>query len=276
MPQQNNKTITLNNGVEMPLLGLGVFQTKDGREVENAVRWALAAGYRSIDTAAMYRNETGVGNAVRSSSLPREEIFVTTKVWNSDQGYDSTLRAFDLSLNKLGLDYIDLYLVHWPVQSKFKETWRALEMLYESNRVKAIGVSNFLRHHLDDLLQGANVVPAVNQIEHHPYLQQADLIAYCRKLGIVPEAWSPIMKGRVTEVPELIQIGEKYGKTAVQVTLRWMVQRNIVTIPKSANRERIQANSDIFDFTLTGSDIAVIDSLDKGERIGPDPNNFTS
>lgn len=268
------KTILLNNDVEMPLLGLGVFQARDGREVEQAITWALEAGYRSIDTAAAYRNEEGVGSAIRNSSVPREEIFVTTKLWNGDQRQGTMLSAFETSLEKLGLDYVDLYLIHWPVKGKYKESWRVLESIYESGRAKAIGVSNFLIHHLDDLMQDANVVPTVNQIEFHPFLQQPDLIAHCRKLGIVPEAWSPIMKGRVMQVPELVQIGEKYGKTAVQVTLRWMIQKEIITIPKSVKQARIQANGDIFDFALSDDDMAAIDNLDKNERIGPDPDNF--
>ncbi|MCA9931624.1 MAG: aldo/keto reductase [Anaerolineales bacterium] len=269
-----NTTANLHNDVPMPLFGLGVFKSKEGSEVETAVQWALEAGYRSIDTAALYGNETGVGRAIRACSIPRSDIFVTSKVWNSDQGYDQTLRAFDTSIEKLGFEYLDLYLVHWPVKGEYKETWRALEAIYRSGRVKAIGVSNFLINHLDDLLQSADVVPMVNQFEFHPYLQTPALVSYCKAHQIVVEAWSPIMKGRVMQVPELVQLGEKYGKTAVQVTLRWMLQRGIVTIPKSVKQARIQSNADIYDFELTEAEIALINGLDRGERIGPDPANF--
>ena len=270
-----NTTFTLNNGVEMPLFGLGVFKSQDGDEVINAINWALDAGYRLIDTAAIYGNEVGVGAAIRNSGVPRDEIFVTTKVWNSAQREGRVLEAFDESLEKLGLDYVDLYLVHWPVKGKYKETWKQLESLVKTDRVRAIGVSNFLPHHLDDLMQDAEIVPAVNQVEFHPRLQQPELIAACRNYGILPQAWSPIMKGRVLDVPELVEIGNQYGKSAVQVTLKWMLQRNISTIPKSVKEARIQANSDLFDFTLTDDEIAQINQLDTGGRIGPNPDTFT-
>ena len=270
-----NTTFTLNNGVEMPLFGLGVFKSQDGDEVINAINWALDAGYRLIDTAAIYGNEVGVGAAIRNSGVPRDEIFVTTKVWNSAQREGRVLEAFDESLEKLGLDYVDLYLVHWPVKGKYKETWKQLESLVKTDRVRAIGVSNFLPHHLDDLIQDAEIVPAVNQVEFHPRLQQPELIAACRNYGILPQAWSPIMKGRVLDVPELVEIGNQYGKSAVQVTLKWMLQRNISTIPKSVKEARIQANSDLFDFTLTDDEIAQINQLDTGGRIGPNPDTFT-
>lgn len=270
-----NTTTTLNNNVEMPLFGLGVFKSQDGDEVINAINWALEAGYRLIDTAAIYGNEVGVGDAIRNSSVPRDEIFVTTKVWNSAQREGRVLEAFDESLAKLGLDYVDLYLVHWPVKGKYKETWKQLESLVKTDRVRAIGVSNFLPHHLDDLMQDAEIVPAVNQVEFHPRLQQPELIAACRNYGILPQAWSPIMKGRVLDVPELVEIGNQYGKSAVQVTLKWMLQCNISTIPKSVKEARIQANSDLFDFTLTDDEIAQINQLDTGERIGPNPDTFT-
>ncbi|KAA3664694.1 MAG: aldo/keto reductase [Chloroflexi bacterium] len=274
MVQSIQDKVALHNGVLMPLLGLGVFQSEDGTEVEQAIRWAFDVGYRSIDTATFYRNESGVGKAVRESGLPRSEVFVTTKVWNSDQGYDQTLRAFDISMKKLGLDYLDLYLIHWPVNGKYKDTWRAFETIYQTGRVKAIGVSNFLVPHLDDLLQSVNIAPMVNQIEFHPYLQTPDLVAYCRTHHIVVEAWSPIMRGQVLQVPELIQLGEKYNKSAVQVTLRWMLQLGIVTIPKSVKKERIQANAELFDFSLTDAEMEGINELDRGFRTGPDPDNF--
>ena len=268
-------TITLNNGVEMPLLGLGVFQSGDGQEVINAINWAFATGYRLIDTAASYGNEEGVGAAVRNSAIPREQIFVTTKVWNSAQREDRVLAAFDESLAKLGLAYVDLYLVHWPVAGKYKATWRHLEALMATGRVRAIGVSNFMPHHLDDLMQDATITPAVNQIEYHPRLQQPELIAACRNYGIVPQAWSPIMKGRVMDIPELVEIGRRHGKNAVQITLKWMLQQQISTIPKSAREGRIRDNGDLFDFTLTDAEMAQISSLDKGQRVGPDPDNFS-
>jgi diketogulonate reductase-like aldo/keto reductase len=264
----------LANGVRMPWLGLGVLHIAEGKQVENAVRWALEAGYRHIDTAAVYGNEVGVGQAIKQSGVPRKEIFVTTKVWNSDQGYDHTLAAFETSLQRLRLDYVDLYLVHWPVKDKFKETWRALETIYDSGRVRAIGVRNFLRHHLENLLETARLVPMVNQVEFHPYLQQPELQSLCREHQIQLEAWRPIMKGRVNQLPELVALADKYGKTPVQVTLRWMMQRGIVTIPKSEQEHRIQSNADLYDFELEPPDLAVIDGLDQAERLGEDPDNF--
>ena len=258
----------------MPRLGLGVFKLQEGAEVADAVVWALEAGYRSIDTAKIYANEAGVGKALRQSGVPREEIFVTTKVWNSDQGYDSTLRAFETSLSKLGMDYVDLYLVHWPVKGKYTESWKALEEIYRSGRAKAIGVSNFLVHHLEDVLEIATITPMVNQIEFHPRLQQPALQDFCRSHNIQLEAWSPIMKGRVLDIPELVSMGEKYEKNAVQVTLRWLLQKDIVAIPKSAKKDRIISNADIFDFELTDAEMNQIDGLDLDERIGPDPDNF--
>jgi len=274
MPQSIHDTAKLHNGCAMPWFGLGVWQAEEGREVQQAVIWALEAGYRSIDTAAIYQNEHGVGKAITEGKVPREDIFLTTKVWNNDQGYDSTMRAFQESLDRLGMDYVDLYLIHWPVTGKYKETWRALETLYEEGRAKAIGVSNFLVHHLEDLLADAKITPMVNQVEFHPRLQQPELLAFDQKHGIIHEAWSPIMRGEVHGIPELQQIGEKYGKTPVQVTLRWEIQKGVVTIPKSVNQDRIQSNADIFDFKLTDDDMAVIDGLDQGERLGEHPDNF--
>jgi diketogulonate reductase-like aldo/keto reductase len=267
-------TTVLSNGVKMPWLGLGSLYMPDGEAVENAVRWALETSYRSIDTASYYQNEVGVGRAIKQSGIPREEIFVTSKVWNTDQGYDNTLAAFESSLKRLDMDYVDLYLVHWPVEGKFKETYRALETIYESGQARAIGVSNFLIHHLEALLEEARIVPMVNQVEFHPYLQQPDLQAFCCKHQIQLEAWRPIMKGQVMQVPELIELGQKYGKTPIQVTLRWILQHEIVTIPKSQQKQRIQDNADIFDFEIEPEDMALIDGLDRGERLGPDPDNF--
>ena len=264
----------LHNGVPMPWLGLGVLYMDEGGTVETAVGWALEAGYRHIDTASIYGNEAGVGRAIQQSDVPREKIFITTKVWNSDQGYDATLRAFDASLERLGTDYVDLYLVHWPVADLYRETWRALETIYDTGRARAIGVSNFLVHHLEDLLETARIVPMVDQVEFHPYLQLPDLQAFCRSHHIQMEAWRPIMKGKVMQIPELIELGEKYGKNPVQITLRWMIQRGVVAIPKSQRKERIISNADIFDFEIEDEDMALIDSLDRGERMGQDPDNF--
>jgi methylglyoxal/glyoxal reductase len=266
-------TMTLNNGIEMPRFGLGVFKAEAGSESENAVRWALEAGYRAVDTAALYRNEAEVGKIVNAGIVPREDVFVTSKVWVDNLSYEGTKAAFDESMSKLGLDYVDLYLVHWPVND-WKGAWKALEEIYKTDRVRAIGVSNFLEHHLDELLDMAEVPPAVNQIEFHPYLQQPNLQAYCRDKNIALTAWAPIMKGRVMEVPTLVEIGEKYGKSAVQVTLRWMLQIGVITIPKSARKERIADNANIYDFELADAEIQAINALDKNERIGPNPDSF--
>ncbi|MFO7974122.1 MAG: aldo/keto reductase [Candidatus Hydrogenedentota bacterium] len=265
---------TLHNGVDMPWLGLGVFRASQGGEVEQAIQWAVDIGYRSIDTATVYNNEEGVGEGVRRSGVPREQLFITTKVWNSDQGYDRTLKAFEASLQRLGMDYVDLYLIHWPVAGKFQDTWRALEELYGAGKAKAIGVSNFLVPHLEDLLAGAKIVPMVNQVEFHPYLVQSDLLGFCSEHEIRVEAWSPLMKGNAAEEPTLTRLGAKYGKSAVQLVLRWDLQHEVITIPKSVHRDRIAANADIFDFEISEEDMEAIDALDRGKRFGPDPNNF--
>jgi diketogulonate reductase-like aldo/keto reductase len=242
--------------------------------VENAVKTALKTGYKSIDTAAIYQNERGVGNAIRESGLPREDIFLTSKVWNTEQGYKTTIAAFYQSLEKLQTDYLDLYLIHWPKGKISIETWRALEELHKKGEIKAIGISNFLVHHLEDFLPHCKIMPAVNQVEFHPELIQPELLAYCKNKGIQPEAWAPIMKGKVNEVPVMIEIAEKYGKTPVQVVLRWDIQKGVVTIPKSVTPSRIQANADIFDFELSDEDMAKIDGLDKNVRIGFHPDSI--
>lgn len=265
--------LTLNNGLEMPRFGLGVYQTEVGSETENAVQWALESGYRAVDTAALYRNEAEVGKIVRSGIVPRDRVFVTTKVWIDNISYDGAKKAFDTSLSRLGMDVVDLYLIHWPVRD-WQGAWRALEEIYASGRAKAIGVSNFMQHHLEELMSFANVTPAVNQFEHHPFLQQPGLVKFCQDNGIAVTAWAPIMKGRVMDVPELVAISKKYGKSPVHVTLRWMLQRDVITIPKSARKDRIQTNADLYDFELTDDDIATINALDKSGRIGPDPDNF--
>jgi diketogulonate reductase-like aldo/keto reductase len=269
-----DSTVTLNNGVEIPQLGLGVFQSDPGRETQQAVEWAIEAGYRHIDTAKLYDNEHSVGRGVRAAGA--SDVFVTSKVWNTDQGFDATLAAFDASRQRLAFDIVDLYLIHWPVpaQGLAFETWRALEQLYGEGRVRAIGVSNFEPHHLDELLAAAEVVPAVNQVELHPYLQQRKLRDHCRAAGIRVEAWSPLAQGRVVDDPVLTSIGAAYGKTAVQVTIRWLLQLGIVTIPKSVHRDRIVANADVYDFALSEDDMARIEALDRGGRIGPHPDRF--
>lgn len=269
-----NGSFTLNNGIKMPYLGLGVFECKNNEEVVNAVGWAIDAGYRHIDTAAIYRNEDGVGTGIRQSGIHREDIFVTSKVWNADQGYESTIHAFEQSLNLLELDYLDLYLIHWPVKGKYIETWKALEYLYREKRVRAIGVSNFMEHHLVSLLKEAEIVPMVNQLEFHPYLVQQELLDFCVSKGIQYESWSPLMKGKVLEVDLMYELADKYQKTIVQVVLRWNLQKGVVTIPKSSRQERIVSNADLFDFQISKEDMKRINSLDRNLRVGPDPDNF--
>jgi methylglyoxal/glyoxal reductase len=261
----------LNNGVRMPWLGLGVFQVQDGDEVIRSVRQAIEIGYRSIDTAAGYRNEAGVGEAIKQSGIAREELFITTKLANSDQGYESTLRAFEESRRKLDLDYVDLYLIHWPGKDKFQDTWKAFEKLHKEGYIRAIGVSNFKIHHLETLKQGSDIIPAVNQVEFHPLLNQQELLQYCRKEGIQLEAWSPIMKGNL-DLPQLTALAQKYGKTPAQIVLRWDLQHGVVTIPKSVRAERIRENAAIFDFTLSDEDMRAIDQMNQDHRFGPDPD----
>jgi len=268
-----NNAVKLNNGLMMPWLGFGVFQIDDGPEVERAVSYALEVGYRSIDTATVYKNEIGVGKAIKESGIPREDIFLTTKVWNDDMRKKRTLEAFEESLSRLDTDYVDLYLVHWPVEGFYKEAWIKMEEIYDSGRSKAIGVSNFQEHHLDDILE-FSIVPAVNQIEFHPYLLQPGLLEFCQKHKVQVEAWSPLMQGHILDNPVIQEIAGGYGKTTAQVILRWDLQHEVVTIPKSVNNDRILENADIFDFELTPSEIARLDALDIGMRNGPDPDNF--
>lgn len=266
-------TVTLNNGIQMPQFGFGVWRIPEGEQTVSAVRVALETGYRSIDTAALYKNEEGVGRTIRESGIARGELFVTTKVWNSDQGYDQTLRAFEASLQRLAMDYVDLYLVHWPVKGKYKDTWRALERLYAQKLTRAIGVSNFQPHHIEDLLADAQVVPTLNQVELHPLLAQRQVRACCAEHDIVVEAWSPLMQGHL-DIPVLAQIAERHGKTPAQVVLRWDIQSGISTIPKSVHADRIRQNAAIFDFELSPEDMRAIDGLDAGRRYGADPDNF--
>ncbi|RAW12278.1 aldo/keto reductase [Paenibacillus taichungensis] len=267
-------TTTLNNGVKMPWLGFGVFKVKDGEEVVDAVKTAIQAGYRSIDTAKAYNNETGVAQGIRESGIAREDLFITTKVWNGDQGYESTLAAFEASMERLELEYLDLYLIHWPVKGKYKDTWRALEKLHKEGRIRAIGVSNFQIHHLEDLMTDATIKPAVNQVELHPLLIQTELREYCSKHQIQIEAWSPLGQGHLLEHPLLLEIAAKYSKSPAQVILRWDLQNGIVTIPKSVTPQRIRDNADLFDFELTTEEIERINQLNENKRFGSDPDNF--
>ncbi|MGG4482835.1 aldo/keto reductase [Paenibacillus illinoisensis] len=267
-------TTTLYNGVKMPWLGFGVFKVKDGEEVVEAVKTAIQAGYRSIDTAKAYNNETGVAQGIRESGVAREDLFITTKVWNSDQGYESTLAAFEASMERLELEYLDLYLIHWPVKGKYKDTWRALEKLHREGRIRAIGVSNFQIHHLEDLMTNATIKPAVNQVELHPLLIQSELRDYCSKHQIQIEAWSPLGQGNLLEHPLLQDIAAKYGKSPAQVILRWDLQNGIVTIPKSVTPQRIRENADLYDFELTADEIEQINGLNENKRFGSDPDNF--
>jgi len=268
-------TVTLNNGVEIPQLGFGVFQVPDD-ETAAAVTTALDTGYRSIDTAAIYDNERGVGQAIADSGIARDELFITTKLWNTEHGYDNTLRAFDASLNKLGLDHVDLYLIHWPVPSadKYLQTWAAFERLLADGRTRSIGVSNFQPPHLRRLLDQGGTVPVVNQIELHPVLQQATLRELHTEQGIVTEAWSPLAQGELLGTPEIIKIAAKHSKTPAQVILRWHLQLGNVVIPKSVTPSRIRENIEVFDFELDGEDLDAVADLDQAHRIGPDPDTF--
>lgn len=268
-------TIPLNSGTSIPQVGFGVFQVP-AEETEAAVLTALEAGYRSIDTAAAYRNETAVGAAIKASGIPREELFVTTKLWNADQGAEEALRAFDVSLGKLGLTYVDLYLIHWPAPGKqlYVETWQALEKVQAEGSSRAIGVSNFQTHHLREILESSDVVPAVNQIELHPRLAQAELRAFHAEHGIVTEAWSPLAQGAVLNDPTITSIARAHDRTPAQVVLRWHVQLGNVVIPKSVTPERIAANVALFDFELSDEQMAAIAKLDDGTRTGPHPDEF--
>ncbi|WP_105980194.1 aldo/keto reductase [Bacillus paralicheniformis] len=270
--------IALNNGTDMPWFGLGVFKVEEGPELVQAVKTAIKHGYRSIDTAAIYGNEEGVGQGIREglkeAGISREDLFVTSKVWNDDLGYDETIAAYEASLEKLGLDYLDLYLIHWPVEGRYKAAWKALETLYEQGRVKAIGVSNFHVHHLEDLLKDAAVKPVIDQVEYHPRLTQKELQAFCRSHSIQLQAWSPLMQGQLLSHPLLKDIADKHGKTPAQVILRWDLQNGVITIPKSTKAERIAQNADVFDFELTLEEMKQIDGLNENTRVGPDPDNF--
>ncbi|MDT0160930.1 aldo/keto reductase [Bacillus infantis] len=277
MKSIQDKTV-LNNGVEMPWMGLGVFKVEEGPELVNAVKSAIKLGYRSIDTAAIYGNEEGVGQGIREgiaeAGISREDLFITSKVWNSDLGFESAIQAYETSLQKLGLEYLDLYLIHWPVEGKYKDAWRALEALYKEEKVRAIGVSNFQVHHLEELLKDAEVKPVINQVEYHPRLTQQELKAFCRENGIQLEAWSPLMQGQLLDNEIIAAIAEKHGKSAAQVILRWDLQNGVITIPKSTKEHRIAANASIFDFELSSDEMEQISSLNQNLRVGPDPDHF--
>jgi diketogulonate reductase-like aldo/keto reductase len=266
--------VKLNNDVEMPILGLGVYQMPSGGQTKRACLDAFAAGYRLIDTASMYGNETDVGAAVAESGLSREDVFITTKVWNNDHGYERTLKAFERSQRALGLDYVDLYLVHWPGGGLRKETWKAMEALLKEGRCRAVGVSNYMIPHLKETLGYAEVVPAVNQVEFHPWLYQMDLLEFCQREKIQLEAYSPLSRARKLDSPILARIGSHYDKTPAQVMIRWGLQHGLVEIPKSTHKERIFENANVFDFQLADSDMKEIDSIDRESRVSWDPTKI--
>lgn len=257
----------------MPYFGLGVYLMNDGKEVQTAVQYALDIGYRLIDTASAYDNESGVGKAIRQSTVERSEIFVTTKLWNSDHGYDKARKAFEKSLKKLDLDYIDLYLIHWPVKNKRKETWRALETLLDDGLCRAIGVSNYMLPHLRELLDYAAILPAVNQVEFSPFLYQKDLLDFCNNHNIQLEAYSPLTRGKKFNNEVLVSIADKYKKTAAQILIRWALEHQVVVIPKSSNPDRIEENADVFDFSIEDQDMEKLDNLNEDFRVSWNPTS---
>ncbi len=267
-------TARLNNGVGIPWIGFGTYKIPPGEETYRSVRLALEAGYRSVDTASFYQNEADVGAAVRDSGLPRDEIFVTTKLWNDEHGYEGALKACAASLRRMKLEQVDLYLIHWPVRDRYRDTWRAMEKLVREGQARSIGVSNFLIHHLEDLMKGAEVRPALNQVEFHPFLFASDLLEYCQRQDIQLEAWSPLTRARFLDNPVLVEAGRARGKTPAQVLLRWALQHRVVTLPKSTRETHIRENAAVFDFTLSTLEMARIDALDNGTRIGPHPDQF--
>ena len=266
--------VKLNNGVMIPRLGLGVYQSPPGQATQKAVEYALKVGYRHIDTARIYNNESDVGSALRNSGVKREDVFVTTKLWNSDQGYETALKACDASLKRLGLKYLDLYLIHWPVQETRDKSWKALVQLLKNGRARAIGVSNYTIQHLTELLEQSDIVPMVNQVEFSPFLYQKQLLDYCEKNKIQLEAYSPLTQGEKLNHPKIQEIAKKHNKAPAQVLIRWSLQHNLVTIPKSVREERIKENSQVFDYNLTTEDIPILDSLDENFRNSWDPTNM--
>ncbi len=274
MPGSIADRTVLNNGVEMPRLGFGVLNIEDGPAVTRAVLHALELGYRSVDTASVYGNERGVGAAIRRSGIPRGDVFLTTKVWNDAQRQGRTVAAFDESLDRLGLEYVDLYLIHWPVEGCYVQTWQAMEEIHRSGRARAIGVCNFMPKHLEELLSSSAIVPGLNQVEFHPLLVQAELMKFCRDRDIRIEAWGPLMKGKVGQQQAIVRLAGKYRKTPAQIVLRWDWQHEVIAIPRSANPEHIAGNADIFDFELSDGDMRLLDNLNEGRRFGPDPCDF--
>jgi len=271
--------VVLNNGLKMPLVGYGVFRVPEGDDLAEAVKTAIAKGYRSIDTAQVYRNEESVGRGIRAAIeeglVTREELFITSKVWNDGLSYEETLAAYDSSLEKIGLDYLDLYLVHWPgIDQNYIEVYKALEKIYKDGRVRSIGVSNFHVHHLENLLKETTVVPVINQIEFHPHLIQEEVRAFCKDKGIQVEAWSPLMNGSLLEEALIQELASKYGKTPAQIVLRYDVQHDVVTIPKTMTPARMVENLAVFDFTLTEQEMTQLDAMNDGLRCGPDPEKF--
>jgi len=266
--------VKLSNGVEMPIFGLGTFQMRSGKETQQAVLAALEAGYRLIDTAQMYGNEEDVGIALKESGIPREEVFITTKLWNSEHGYQKALNACEESLEKLGLPYVDLYLIHWPVQGLRNETWKAMETLLEKGKCRAIGVSNYMIRHLEELLAISDTVPAVNQVEFSPYLYLKDLLEFCRSHKIQLEAYSPLTKGHKLSDPKLEAIAKGYSKTPAQILIRWVLQKEVVVIPKSSHRERILENAEVFDFEISPEDMKLLDSFNQNMRTSWDPTTI--
>lgn len=268
-----NSTKTLHNGVEMPRFGLGVYKMTDKEEAVNAMITAIEAGYKAIDTAAVYENEQEVGEAVRNSAVKREDLFITSKVWNTDQGYDQTLRAFEASLERLGFDYLDLYLTHWAVPGKYEETYRAIQRLYDEKLVRAIGVSNHHQPHLERILAKANTKPMVNQIELHPQLTQEPLREFCAQQEIAVTSWSPLARGRLLDDAVLAEIAAKHNKTIAQVIIRWHLQNDLIVIPKSVTPSRIIENADVYDFSLAAEEIKAIDDLNQDWRTGTNPDD---
>ncbi|MCB9489552.1 MAG: aldo/keto reductase [Deltaproteobacteria bacterium] len=273
MPLDLTTTVTLNNGVAMPLLGLGVYQAADGGECREAVVHALKFGYRHVDTAAMYGNEKDVGEGVRASGVPRDQVFVTTKLWNSDHGYDRAMRAFDASMKRLRFETLDQYLIHWPVQNLRGETWRALVKLYQDGRIRSIGVSNYTVRHLEELLSESDIVPATNQVEFHPFLFQRELMEFCKSKGIQLVAYSPLTKGTRLRDPALASFAKRYERTPAQIMIRWCLQHGVVCIPKSSHPGRIEENASVYDFEISPEDMAALDALNENDHCTWDPTD---